>query len=148
MTYSYACDGTPVSNPRSLNQTRDHYNRNGDEKSDREKGESDRDPACDHSSHPFCGPRHLCLLSWYLSCFLLSLLSSRSFSSRSLSFRSLRSFSFLSFSSFSFRSLSLSLRSLSFSRARSSHLRRSSSSRLARLFLLQLSLHPPRVFHS
>ena len=43
MTYSYSCDGTPVSNLRSLNQTRVHYNRNGDEKSDREKGESDRD---------------------------------------------------------------------------------------------------------
>lgn len=143
MTYSYACDGTPVSNLRSLDQTRVHYNRNGDEKSNREKGESDRDSARDHSSHPFCGRRHLCVSSHGIS-----LLSSRSFSSRSLSFRSLRSFSFLSFSSFSFRSLSLSLRSLSFSRARSSHLRRSSSSRLARLFLLQLSLHPPRVFHS
>ena len=63
MTYSYACDGTPVSNLRSLNQTRVHYNRNGDEKSDREKGESDRDPARDHSSHPLCGPRHLCVSS-------------------------------------------------------------------------------------
>ena len=41
-----------MSNVRSLNQTRVHYNRNGDEKSDREKGESDRDPARDHSSHP------------------------------------------------------------------------------------------------
>ena len=76
MTYSYACDGTPVSNPRSLNQTRDHYNRSGDEKSDREKGESDRDPARDHSSHPFCGRHHLCVASHgiYRASFFLSYL--------------------------------------------------------------------------
>ena len=80
MTYSYACDGTPVSNPRSLNQTRDHYNCNGDEKSDREKVESDRDPARDHSSHPFCGPRHLCVSSHgiYRASFFLSYLLGRS----------------------------------------------------------------------
>ena len=80
MTYSYACDGTPVSNPRSLNQTRDHYNRSGDEKSDREKGESDRDPARDHSSHPFCGRRHLCVSSHgiYRASFFLSYLRGRS----------------------------------------------------------------------
>ena len=56
MTYSYACDGTPLSNLRSLSQTRSHYDRGGDEK-------SDRDPARDCSSHPFCSCRHL-----YISC--------------------------------------------------------------------------------
>ena len=80
MTYSYACDGTPVSNLRSLNQTRGHYNRNGDEKSDREKGESDRDPARDHSSHPFCGRHHHCVASHgiYRASFFLSYLRGRS----------------------------------------------------------------------
>ena len=76
MTYSYACNGTPVSNLRSLNQTRVHYNRNGDEKSNREKGESDRDSARDHSSHPFCGRHHLCVASHgiYRASFFLSYL--------------------------------------------------------------------------
>ena len=61
MTYSYVCDGTPLSNLRSLSQTRFHYDRGGDEKSDRATRESDRDPARDHSSHPFYGRHHLCV---------------------------------------------------------------------------------------
>ena len=113
MTYSYACDGTPVSNPRSLNQTRDHYNRNGDEK-------SDRDPARDHSSHPFCGPRHLCVSSHGHSPLL------------PCPFGLFTLFPFCLSPPSPF-DLSPSPCALSHSPARSSRLRSSSSSRLARL---------------
>ena len=147
MTYSYVCDGTPLSNLRSLSQTRSHYDRGGNEKSDRATDESDRDPARDpardHSSHPFCGRQHPCLLSEYLPCFVLSLRSSRSLSSRSFAFHSVRSFSSRSLS---FLSFSSSFLSLSF-RARSSRLTRPPLA-LHGWYLLQLFSRLQQAFRS
>ena len=152
MTYSYACDGTPVSNVRSLNQTRVHYNRNGDEKSDREKGESNRDPARDHSSHPFCGRRHLCVSSHgiYRASFFLSYLPGCSlFVSCPFGLFTPFPFCLSPLSPLSPFDLFPSPCDLSPSPAR---VPRVLGVHLPHVwlgwFLLQLSLHPPRIFHS